>query len=955
MLRLFQGVEHQGKGLTSRLARKFRLPVLVCGPAIALALITPSVAYGAVNAGTSQGALPQGTLTVCEEVYSTGTSSSSASEAKPVASQKATTSEKADASQTQQEAGKSSAPSASDGGSFTSSSKATTEAEQGSSESSSEAKSTPTVSQDTPKGNDIQNNSGYQLLDSNKIADSSSQATSSVDDISLSGSGMVNSDSLASVSREAESSTLGTTESVRRDLASVGRRVIMRSPAVGSDDSSTPGTIVFYDSHKSDITYTAGTGGTISSGLSNTGSGTSSITEHFDDSLSGTSTGFTAIPSSGFHFVHWIDMATSEVLCETASYLPKRPEEGWARTRTVQAVFDRNAYLLVLDPNGGTATSGGIPSEQVTFTVIPGSNYVIPANGGSDLTVSRKDCALTGWNVARNPSSASAGSSYALADGATLTAAVEAALQSMGALTLDWTQPTSPALVLYAQWGEGQTTITYRSSDGGAVSLHGGASSKGSVVSENLSVSTGARSDGSADAPQGASAIANRRYHFTGWTVSGSTNTLQASEAASSSLSGTSVARLSSYAASGDSTSSYHPLTFTASFAPNTYKFSYKSNGGMGSVKDTRATYGITTALANPGLVRSGYVLKSWNTAQDGSARSFTLGQIINADLLDSLIGAGTLTDQDGATLILYAQWEKDPNSSTNGGGSNSGTTDAGNSGSNSGSNGGNSSGSNPGSKGGNSGTSSSSGSKGGNSGTSSSSGSKGSGTKGNSIRPGTKEGASGTQTNSGSGTTTTSGASTNATSAAGSASTKSTTVSFMRSAELSASRIVADVFNTIGSTGGTNEESTGLNAGELGSLASASTRDADSASPIVIAGTNGSAAATGGNAGSGGSSDGMAAFLSNMTASEAVGTVGSTVSAVAAVGAVGAIVGIGVSVAGGTVASATAIGAAATAGLTSAADLAADVMATASQDEGLAIPAAKKKDEDDDDDQEEK
>ena len=791
------------------------------------------------------------------------------------------------------------------------------------------------------------------MLDSNNIADSSSQATfeRGVSAIDESVRVNLNSSDLAQIGGKYPS--LGSTESAHKDLKSAGRRAILRSPAAASDDSSTPGTIVFYDSHKSDITYTAGTGGTIASGLNTTGIGTSSLTEHFDDSLSGTSTGFTALPNSGFHFVKWIDASTSEVVCETASYLPERPEEGWARTRIIQAIFARNTYLLVLDANGGTATSGGIPSEQATFTVIPGTNYVIPANGGSDLTVSRKDCALTGWNVARVPSAVSAGSSYALADGATLTAAVEAALQSMGALTLDWTQPTSPALVLYAQWGEGQSTITYRAADGGAVSLHGGAASKGSVVSENLSVSTGARSDGSADTAQGASAIANRRYHFTGWTVSGSSNTLQSAESSSSSLSGATVARLSNYVDAGQSASSYHPLVFTASFAPNAYRFAYKSNGGMGTVKDTVATYGTTTALANPGLVRSGYTLKSWNTAQDGSGRSFTLGQIINADLLDSLIGAGTLTDQDGATLALYAQWVKNPSSPTKGGGSSSGSTDGGNSGTNSGTNGGDGSGSKSGSKGGKS--SSNSGSKGGKSGGSSSKpGSKGSGSKGgSSTKPSSDGGASESQSNSGSSKT--GGTSGTAAGTAGRAGTKSHAVSFVRSAELTAGRFVADLFATNEANGAASDDAAALGAGELGSLASASTRDDASASPIVIAGANGSISATGANGGLGGSSDGIAGYLSHMTASEAVGTVGSTVSAVAAVGAVGAIVGIGVSVAGGTVAGATAIGAAATAGLTSAADLAADVMATASQDEDLVVPAAKKKDEDDDDDQEDR
>ena len=942
MLRLFQGAEHQEKGLTSRLARKFRLPVLVCGPAIALALLTPSVAFGAVNAGTCQSTLPQGTLTVSEEVYSTESASPSASQTKPVASQKKTrTSEKANSSQYEQKAEEGSV-SASHGAGAASSAKASTgaptKADQGAFASSGKVGSTPTVSQDTPKGNDIQNNSSYQLLDSNKVADSSSRATSLSPDSDFNETAKANLTSSDLAQSDAESLSHASSESVKMDLKAAGRRVIMRSPAAAAGDSSNPGTIVFYDSHKSDITYTAGTGGTIASGLNTTGIGTSSITEHFDDSLSGTSTGFTALPNSGFHFVNWIDQATGEVVCKTASYLPERPEEGWAKTRIIQAIFARNTYLLILDANGGTATSGGIPSEQATFTVIPGSNYVIPANGGSDLTVSRKDCALTGWNVSRVPSNSAAGSSYALADGATLTAAVEAALQSMGALTLDWTQPTSPALVLYAQWGEGQTTISYRASDGGAVSLHGGNPSRGSVVSENLSVSTGARSDGSADAPQGASAIANRRYHFTGWTVSGSTNTLQSAEATSSSLSGTTVARLSKYVDAGQSASSYHPLTFTASFAPNAYKFSYKSNGGMGSVKDALATYGSTTALANPGLVRSGYTLKSWNTAQDGSGRSFTLGKIVNADLLDSLIGAGALMDQDGASLTLYAQWEKKPGTSTNGGGSNPGTTNGGNSGTNGGGN----SGSNSGSKGSNSGTSGSN------------TGSKGSGSKGGTTsKPGTNSGASGSQTNSGS--TTNGGTTHNASSSAMKAVTKSSTVTVTRMAEVTAARFVADIFSTDNASEAASDESTGLVPDELGSLASDSTRDASSDSPIVIAGTNGSSSATGAYGGSGGSSGGMAGFLSNMTASEAVGTVSNTVTAVAAVGAVGAIVGIGVSVAGGTVAGATAIGAAATAGLSSAADLAADVMANASRDEDLAVPAAKKKDEDDDDDQEDR
>ena len=77
------------------------------------------------------------------------------------------------------------------------------------------------------------------------------------------------------------------------------------------------------------------------------------------------------------------------------------------------------------------------------------------------------------------------------------------------------------------------------------------------------------------------------------------------------------------------------------------YTLAFQANGGSGSVSRKSLTYDTDTVLPEGGFRRTGYRLSGWNTAKDGSGISCALGETVR-----------NLTEQNKATLTLYAQWE---------------------------------------------------------------------------------------------------------------------------------------------------------------------------------------------------------------------------------------------------------------------------------------------------------
>ncbi|MBP3883658.1 MAG: InlB B-repeat-containing protein [Olsenella sp.] len=737
-------------------------------------------------------------------------------------------------------------------------------------------------------------------------------------------------------------------------------------PLDAQDDS---GSITYYTSHPAEIVFSSTDGGSVAAGTSGSAGGDESseqVIERYEDSLSGVSQGATAIADEGFHFVWWMDGDTGDVLSTSTFFAPERPESGWPEAWRIVAVFERNVYHIVLNPNGGT--SGGGTTDSVTLVAEPGKGFVLPING-TDIEFAKRGSAFSGWNAVADPSGADAFSSYSLADGQTIEASDESMLELLGHLSFVWSGDKIPTLTLYAQWVKGQVTITYKAGEGGDIEAPASASVKGDgIAKETIDSSTGTHAqDASFVGPQGSVAHSNARYHFDRWNVSGSSASLADSEASSPTLSAGTVTRASYYADATGLPSEYHPVTFVASFAPNSYIVTYASNGGSGSIADTNVTYGSSSSLASSGFERAGYKLSGWNLAAAGTGASYALGAAFDSAVIDELISSGSLADADGASLTLYAQWEKEPSGDggegSGTGGSGSGKTDPGTGGSGSGSGA-----VDPGTGGSGSG-SSDSGSKTDDPGTGGSgSGSSGSGsetddpgTGGSSSGSGSGGNASGDAgTASGGGSDEPSGPSapvTPSTPAASSQASESSVTSpssqgvpswtspsdddpapTLRRGFVSSSSPAASA-NAEGAAG--SADPAAAQGDPAGSLAAAE-RKLGEMVPVAIGG--GAQRESGEDGSSGG-------FFGDMTPAEAAGT---AVAAVAAVGAIAGLVGLGASIAGATAAGAAAIGTATTIGLSSAADMAADLAAesaskAASGGQGLAGAGRGKKDDDDD------
>lgn len=97
-----------------------------------------------------------------------------------------------------------------------------------------------------------------------------------------------------------------------------------------------------------------------------------------------------------------------------------------------------------------------------------------------------------------------------------------------------------------------------------------------------------------------------------------------------------------------------------AVWSPYKHTVKYNANGGTNTPKEQVKTYGGTIFITDQQPERVGYTFKNWNTEPDGSGTPYNSGQEYGYD-------------QNGGTVILYAQWKKISltvtlNASTNGG-----------------------------------------------------------------------------------------------------------------------------------------------------------------------------------------------------------------------------------------------------------------------------------------------
>lgn len=89
---------------------------------------------------------------------------------------------------------------------------------------------------------------------------------------------------------------------------------------------------------------------------------------------------------------------------------------------------------------------------------------------------------------------------------------------------------------------------------------------------------------------------------------------------------------------------------YTAQYRPAVYKVRFDANGGTGAMADQSHTYDRKQALTANAFTREGYRFTGWNTRGDGKGKAFTDKQTVT-----------NLLAHDGATGVLYAQWERIP------------------------------------------------------------------------------------------------------------------------------------------------------------------------------------------------------------------------------------------------------------------------------------------------------
>ena len=89
---------------------------------------------------------------------------------------------------------------------------------------------------------------------------------------------------------------------------------------------------------------------------------------------------------------------------------------------------------------------------------------------------------------------------------------------------------------------------------------------------------------------------------------------------------------------------------YTAQYRPAVYKIRFDANGGTGTMADQSHTYDRKQALTANTFAREGYRFTGWNTRGDGKGKAFTDKRTVT-----------NLLAHDGAVGVLYAQWERLP------------------------------------------------------------------------------------------------------------------------------------------------------------------------------------------------------------------------------------------------------------------------------------------------------
>ena len=189
---------------------------------------------------------------------------------------------------------------------------------------------------------------------------------------------------------------------------------------------------------------------------------------------------------------------------------------------------------------------------------------------------------------------------------------------------------TSGTVTLTATWTKNTYTISYN--------LVNGTNASGNPTS------------GSTDTTLTISAPSRTGYTFTGWTTSSSAGLgTNAKTGTSSSPSTTWTGSLTTNKYFKNLRDTSGTVTLTANWSENTYTIAFNSNGGTGSMSSlTGVKYTENKILTMNSFTKSGYAFKGWATSSTGSVA------------YDNGANVSKLSSSNGATVTLYAIWEKE-------------------------------------------------------------------------------------------------------------------------------------------------------------------------------------------------------------------------------------------------------------------------------------------------------
>ncbi|WP_447951979.1 InlB B-repeat-containing protein [Chryseobacterium koreense] len=316
---------------------------------------------------------------------------------------------------------------------------------------------------------------------------------------------------------------------------------------------------------------------------------------------------------------------------------------------TLYAKWTPTTYTLTYNGNG---SGGGAAPTDPNNPYAVGATVTVLGNTGN-LT---KSCAnFTGWNTAANGS----GTSYA--PGATF---------SINANT-----------VLYAQWVSTTKTVTFNS-NGGTGTMTSQSACTATALSTNTFTRTGYTFTGWNIAANGSGTayVNNENYSFTAdatlyaqWTANnntitfngngadgGSTSTQTLATGATANLNANGYTR-NGYTFAGWATTAGGTVAYTngqsytmgtvnvtlyAKWTPNNYQVIFDKNdaSAIGTMANQTIPYQTSANLTNNGYTKSGYVLKEWNTAANGTGTGYANG--------------ATFTMNNLGDVTLFAQWE---------------------------------------------------------------------------------------------------------------------------------------------------------------------------------------------------------------------------------------------------------------------------------------------------------